>query len=173
MKFNLLNVGMFNMKNKLIFFVICLSFIYSICFAITKDDVVIGGVGPGCTLAYVINIYGEPIARQPDHSGNIPKTIYCFGNSNTPSYYVITEDNTGVVVEVINTGATNLKTPDGVGCGSSENDVRMIYGQTPTNDTVFNGEGGMMYTTQDQQFELVFFIKNGRVTSFGAKWLSR
>lgn len=156
-----------NMRKKvwLIFLAVFLSFINLTAFAITKDDIAIGGIGPGCSMDYVISVYGDPQNRIPDHSGNSPRSRYGYGSPN-PTYYVEVKDSTGIVVSVINFGATGLKTPVGIGIGSSENDVRMVYGQIPKKDEVVDGNGGMGYFTQNIDYGMVFNFKNGRVINF-------
>ena len=52
------------------------------CFAnIGNKQAAIGGVGPGCTLDYVRQVYGEPDSQQTKFEDGMHMTKYYYGNS--------------------------------------------------------------------------------------------
>ena len=93
------------------------------CFAnIGNKQAAIGGVGPGCTLDYVRQVYGEPDSQQTKFEDGMHMTKYYYGNS-----FVVC----ALRKKVINVKCTanNLKTPDGIKVGMSSGMLPKTYGK--------------------------------------------
>ncbi len=108
----------------------------STCWAITAEQIALGGVTLGCTSDYVVGIYGRPDSvthsNNPDHG---PTTTYKYGDSLSVTF----RNHDGIAVSVVSSGNNGLVTPDGIKVGSSVSDVYAIYGvsQRASNKSIF------------------------------------
>ena len=84
------------------------------CFALSRDQAAIGGVGAGCSLEYVQSIYG-----MPDHDSG---SSYNYGGK----FWVFYRHG---IVKSVSCSESNLATPAGVTVGMSEMVLNDVYGK--------------------------------------------
>lgn len=128
----------------------------STCFASIQDrQAAVGGVGPGCTLEYVRQVYGEPDSQQTKYDDGMHITKYYYGDT-----FVICAMRNRVIN--VTCKANNLKTPDGIKVGMSSGMLPRTYGKASgtyqRNDLKY-----FVYSNGDKTLE--FGVRNQKIVT--------
>lgn len=101
----------------------------TVCLAnATDSQISLGGIEPGCSGDYVIQIYGKPAHKVTRNADFMTLTTYFYG-SPMPTVEVAVFTNSNTVHHIRSTGNNGFYTPDGLGVGMSESTVYRLYGR--------------------------------------------
>ena len=135
---------------------ICMSFpVYA---QIASDRIAIGGVGPGCTPAYVQGVYGEPLATATQTGG----VSYNYNGG-----FIVGFDEGQQQVVAATCTTDNLSTPDGVSVGMEASVLSRTYG---TADHIYNYNDKTLYVYDGTSGgRLAFDVQNFYIISISAR----
>ena len=139
-------------------------FTSSVCFAqVAVDQIAVGGVGPGCTIAYVEGVYGQPTASDYVTSDTGVNYIeYNYENHLLVGFQE--SDSTAVYVTCT---SDNLSTPDGVAVGMPADVLNGKYGQA---DHIYNYNDKSLYEYDDENGNcLSFDVQNFYIVSVNVR----
>lgn len=154
-------------KSKLIAFVVFFSLLMSsVAFAhnMPREEMYVGGVGAGCTLGYVKDIYGEPIEKSDfstqwlhlvtyKYSESFSITGRCFANENLPENEMLVA---GFVLK-----DNSLSTPSGIQVGSSYEEVIQKFGSGE--DVKINGKMYYCFNAPNSAVEMSFVVDDNNI----------
>ena len=141
--------------------VISLLVFSTVCMANVSSDsqVSLGGIMPGCSGDYVIQVYGAPDREVTRHADGMTLTTYYYGS--TLQVAIFTHNN--IVHHIYSTGNNGFYTPDGLGVGMSVETVYRLYGR----DGFSFYHDGVRYIEYGKGAgnALTIGVKNGKVVS--------
>ncbi len=115
---------------------VCSFFLFfcSVAFAsMPPEEMFVGGVGVGCTMGYVEEIYGRPYGKQRYEGEGIRTVTYLYhGGFRVTGRTGIRDDrdDEDMIVVGFRLTGTDLKTPSGIGVGMSYwDDVVPLFGE--------------------------------------------
>ena len=149
-------------KGKLIAFFVFLSLLVSsvaLAHSMTREEMYVGGVGPGCTLGYVQEVYGEPMDKKEFADNWIHVVTYIYSeNFSVTGRYMTGDDIPEKDINV--TGFTlkdnSLATPSGIRVGTPYQEVVQKFG---SGDVVhISGKTYYCYTAPHSAVEMSFVV---------------
>ena len=137
----------------LMFSTVCMARVHS------NSQVSLGGIAPGSSGDYVIQVYGTPDRKSTKREDGMTLTTYYYGS--TVKVAILTNSNT--VHHIYSTGNNGFYTPDGLGVGMSVETVYRLYGR----DGFSFNHDGVRYIEYGKAGgnALTVGIKNSRVVS--------
>lgn len=121
-------------KSKLAAFIVLFSMLVSsVAFAhnMPREEMYVGGVGPGCTLGYVKEIYGEPIDKIESTTDWLHIVTYKYSESFSITGRSFAEENipeNEMMVAGFVLKDNSLSTPSGIRVGSPYEEVIHKFG---------------------------------------------
>ena len=103
----------------LMFSTVCMARVHS------NSQVSLGGIAPGSSGDYVIQVYGTPDRKSTKREDGMTLTTYYYGS--TVKVAILTNSNT--VHHIYSNGNNGFYTPDGLGVGMSASTVYRLYGR--------------------------------------------
>ena len=129
---------------------------------IANDRIAIGGVGPGCTPAYVEGVYGEPTSKTEGSNGDQTYLEYNYNND-----FLVGFDTNGSQAVAATCTTDNLTTPDHVAVGMEASVLSRVYG---TADHIYNFNDKSLYVYDGTGGEqLAFDVQNFYIVSISAR----